>query len=148
MVPLVFTYVARFAVLDSTGQSQSDVFREPDDREELGDLVEVLAQIQPDSMATLAMWAAGRELEQAIFLYAHRRDLDRRGLIGADGYPSTPRIGDRLVDVRNGRGAIAIVAANPPGAFVDAVVPASFGPGGANALYEVRLNPRRSSRRR
>jgi hypothetical protein len=144
----VFPYLASLKILDSTGQTQGGVFREPDERKELPDEVKILAQVQPDSMATLAMWAAGRELEQTVFLYAFRRDLVRRGLLGADGYPTTPRIGDRLVSVKNSRGVTVVVAANPPGAFVDAVVPASFGPGGANALYEVRLNPRRSSRRR
>jgi hypothetical protein len=147
MGPLIFPYLARFKVLDSTDQTQSSVFREPAARDELATPVEVLAQIRPRSLATLAMWAAGRDLEQDVFLFCHRRDLDRRGLIDSGtGMPTKPRIGDRLYEVRNSRGVLVVTVRNPPGAFVEAVVPSSFGPGGANALFELRLEARRSSR--
>ena len=64
----------------------------------------------------------------------------------ATGVEGAPKIGDRVDTVKNGRGQIVVKMPDPPGAYVDAVVPASFGPGGMNALYEVRLNARRSSR--
>lgn len=147
MGPLIFPYIVHFKVLDSTGQSQSDVFREPDSREELADAVEVLAQIQPQSLATLSMWVAGRDLEQDVFIFCHIRDLERRALIDATtGYPTTPRIGDRMSEIRNSRGRLIMSIDNPPGAFAESVTPSSFGPGGSNALFEVKLAARRSSR--
>ena len=146
MAPLVFPYVCSFAVLDSTGQSQGVIHREPTDRTELPTRVELLAQVKADSLARLAMWAAGRDIEQQAYLYAHRRDLTRRGLIDATtGYPTTPRIGDRLDTIRK-RGKVVIQIKNPPGGFVDSVTPLSFGPGGGNAIFEIRLNARRSAR--
>lgn len=147
MVPLIFPYVCSFAVLDSTGQSQSIVHREPTARTELPTRVELLAQVKADSLARLAMWAAGRDLEQQAYLYAHRKDLTRRGLIDATtGYPTTPRIGDRLDTIKNNRGKVVIQIKSPPGGYVDTVTPLSFGPGGGNAIFEIRLNARRSAR--
>lgn len=131
--------------LDAAGQKQNTAYKEPDDRQE-HEAVELLAQVQPNSLATLAMWAAGRDLEQDVFLYAHRRDLARRGFIDADtGMPTAPRIGDRLHEIKK-RSRTIIVVQNPPGAFVTAVVPSSFGPGGSNALFEIKLEARRASR--
>lgn len=144
--PPVFGYIASFAVLDNTGQGQTDTLdplREPVEREDESPEVEILAQIQPDSMMTLSLWAAGRGLEQEIFLIAFRRDLARRNLLDADtGFPVTPKNGDRLTTVKNSKGSMVITIRETPGAYVDAVIPASFGPGGFNALFEIRLNAR------
>ena len=146
MGPLVFVYICRFKPLDSTGQPQSGAFREPSKRVE-GASVDVLAQVRPKSLAALSMWVGGRDLEEDTFVFCHITDLTRRGLIDDDtGMPITPRIGDRLDEMRNSRNKLVIKINDPPGAFVQSVMPASFGPGGANALFEVRLAARRSSR--
>jgi hypothetical protein len=145
--PLVFPYVASFKVLDNTGQTQNEARREPVTRTELADAVELSAQVRPDDLGTLAMWAAGRDLEQTVKVFAHRRDLARRSLMDATtGMPTTPKVGDRLEAVLDFAGDTVVTVADPPGAYVEGVVPCSFGPGRINALYEIRLSPRRARR--
>lgn len=146
MGPLVFVYICRFKPLDSTGQSQSQIFREPSKRVE-GAAVDVFAQVRPNSMSTLSMWVAGQDLEQDTFVFCHITDLNRRQLIDATtGLPTTPRIGDRLDEIWNARNKLVFKIPDPPGAYVKSVIPKSFGPGGSNALFEIRLEARRSSR--
>lgn len=140
--PLIFPYRCEFKVLDTTAQTQDDDYREAAPRKEADDAVEVLAQIEPKSFKRLSMWEAGRDLDQAAFVVVHRRELERRGMVDDHGEPTTPKIGDRLYQIKSRFGGVVTVVRNPPGAYVTGVMPLSYGPGGVNAIYEVRLEPR------
>lgn len=121
-----------------SGSARGEVVREES-------ILQVSAQIEPDTMDQLRMMASGNSPDSEMKLALHFRELERKGLLDADGRP-TIRVNDRLDAIRNKRtGDIIERIPNPPGLFVIEVQSRSFGLGTHRNLCVLTLEDRETS---
>ncbi len=83
-------------------------------------------QVEDDTFEAMAMHEAGDDPRSQMTLTFHAKDLERAGLIDADGVIGL-RPGDRLGAIRSSRGVLVQQIRNPPGLFFDSVTPSGWG---------------------
>lgn len=97
----------------------------PDARVEK-DPILVLCQVEPATSEDLQQLFSGAMLDTQIVLIFHFEELEKRGLVGADGNPLI-QIGDRLGAIYNTKGEVVQSFPLPPGAYVAERRPIGWG---------------------
>jgi len=90
--------------------------------------VRVPCQVEPQAFEQLRMLPSGRAPRTSLDLVMHFRDLDRLGLVEANG---RARIGsgDRISGIYTLDGEVVLPVQTPPGLFVTEARPTGFGLG-------------------
>ncbi len=107
-------------------------------------LVRVSAQLEDDAYEMLSMLATGRSPQGQLKAVIHFEELERRGMVGADGLP-TIHINDRLAAVYQASGTLIQTIANPPGLFCVESQPRLGGLGGTRNLLLLSFEARQQS---
>jgi len=107
-------------------------------------MVSFYAQLEDNTYELLQMLATGRSPMGQLKVVVHFTELERRGLIAADGMP-TIHVNDRLAAVYQANGTLIQQIANPPGLFCVEVQPRLGGLGGTRNLLLLSFEARQQS---
>jgi hypothetical protein len=103
-------------------------------------------QIETDAFGAQQMGPAGNTPETEMTLIFHFEDLERLGLIDANG-DAAIRVNDRLLAIRRMDGTLVQQIRTPPGLYVAAVAPIAFGIGLERNLLKVTVQDREQAAR-
>lgn len=138
---LIFPFLVGYRPLDLSATETAGYdyeFREPaldDDGTQFGAStrreaaeVRIKAQIEPEMLDSLRMFASGDTPESEFVLIHHFKDLERDGLVDGDGNPAIKK-GDRVQAIYKMPPSSAKVLDVPaePGLYVMEVTPRGFG---------------------
>lgn len=156
---LIFAFIAEIARLDTEATVYDDVFRAPvrtadpsgegggvDGRQEQT-LIQVKCQIEDRTADRLDPIAGGNNLDTAITLVFHFKDLEKAGLVLPNGKAAIQNT-DRLVRILDKRGIREIQVIDEPELFATQPKPQGFGLGAHRNLLEVTFEEREKSVRR
>ncbi len=83
-------------------------------------------QVEDDDMNRGEPQPAGEAMRTRLTLVFHFRDLERLGMVDANGL-ATIRIGDRLAGIYRTNGALVQTFVDPPGVYATKVAPSGWG---------------------
>lgn len=89
--------------------------------------IRVPCQVEPDSFEALRMFEAGASPRSQVVLTMSFRDLRRLGLVDGATGEVLLRPSDRLGGIYERNGQLVQAVRDPPGLFVDQVLPESYG---------------------
>jgi hypothetical protein len=129
---LIFPFDVAYRQLDISGSTYDHDLMEPattDDGSQLGTdgrvegaELRIPAQIEDDFFEEAQMLTGGDSPDSEYVLVHHFRDLERLGLVEANGNAKIKK-GDRVEAIYDKRGAVVMTVQNPPGLYVNEVTP-------------------------
>ena len=143
---LIFRFYATIAPLDTDGINDAGNFdrtfrtvkKVDTDGDGIGETqrlekaqISVPCQVEDKAFVERNQSTLGNVPDHDMILVFHFKDLERLGLVDADGTPQI-RLDDRLVNIKDRHGNVVQTVKTPPGQYVVAVTPLSFGLGISN----------------